>query len=167
MRNKVWYLIHKWKSPAIFKIFVLLIIYDWKKIMKMHIAYIWAIVVESLCVTVDWLKLKSLLLSSCLTRNEPRTVVYFLKSIYKGQFWLQTQNPVGKSCWAPFRVSQKVILYSEWSEVKCCLLPPQKHLNFYFSLFLHQSFIAVWSCLGFDQHCIRDVCTDTGSGQIQ
>jgi len=76
--------------------------------MKMHLTIV-------VCVRVVWLKLKSLLLSSCLTLNEPRTD---LKSFYKGQFWLQTHNPGRKSCWALFRVSQKVILYSDWSEVK-------------------------------------------------
>ncbi len=49
--------------------------------------------------------------------------VYFNKKnrFLKVSFWLQTQNPVGKSCRAQFRVSQKVTLNSEWSEAKCCL----------------------------------------------
>uniref|UniRef100_A0A8C1R4A6 Importin subunit alpha n=1 Tax=Cyprinus carpio TaxID=7962 RepID=A0A8C1R4A6_CYPCA len=61
---------------------------------------------------------------SCLTRNQPRTLTLFVyfnnnnnkKNAFKGQFWLQTQNPVGKSCGAQVRVSQKVTLNSEWSE---------------------------------------------------
>lgn len=84
------------------------------KIIKMHLTIV--------CVTVVWLKLKSLLLSSCLTPNEPRTVSVFV-------YWLQTQNSAGKSCWAFFRASQKVILYSEWSEVKCLQPAPKKILT--------------------------------------
>lgn len=71
---------------------------------------------------------------------------------------------MGKSCGAHSEYHKRS-LNSEWPET--VYPPPQKHLNLLVSLFLHQSFIAVRSCLGFDQHCIRDVCADTGGGQIQ
>lgn len=83
------------------------------KVIIMH----WTIGVGTLCMThYFW---------SCLTRNEPRTRLLCLCTLIKKMLLKVSsgykQNPVGKSCRAQFRVSQKVTLNSEWSEAKCCL----------------------------------------------